>query len=90
MDPTLTILGVFLPLVLAVVNRHAWPAEAKGIVALGVCLLVSVGVMMGTGQELTLEGVFASLMNTYGTAQATFHLGWNPSGAAEAIESRTG
>ena len=88
-DEWTTVVGILLPLVIAVINRTAWGSPLKAIASLGICILVAAGEVAVKGQfdvkhwsQNTLAIFFLTVTTYYGF--------WKPTGIADAVEKRTG
>ncbi|MFJ4988728.1 hypothetical protein ACIP9H_33630 [Streptomyces sp. NPDC088732] len=84
--------GALLPLATAVVQRPAWPARIKQVVAVVIALVAAVATVAATGGwgqfehgKLTLATVLAVLA----ASQTTYDLVWKPTKLAPAIEDAT-
>lgn len=86
------LVGALLPLLTAVVQRPAWSAEVKKVVAVVIALVAGVATVAASGgweqfQHGTLT--FATVTAVLAASQATYDLIWKPSKVAPAIESVT-
>ncbi|NEA53605.1 hypothetical protein G3I60_05390 [Streptomyces sp. SID13666] len=85
-------IGALLPLLTAVVQRPAWSAPIKRVVAVVVALVAGVIAVLGTGglAQLT-HGIptMATIMAVLAASQASYDLVWKPAGVAPTIESAT-
>ncbi|MER5301291.1 hypothetical protein ABT039_17715 [Streptomyces lasiicapitis] len=84
--------GALLPLLTAIVQRPAWPAEVKKTVAVILALVAGIVTVAASGgwdqfQHGTLT--FATLATVLAASQATYDLIWKPSKVAPVIESVT-
>ncbi|GHG80136.1 hypothetical protein [Streptomyces griseocarneus] len=84
--------GALLPLLTAIVQRPAWSAEVKKVVAVVLALVAGVVTVAASGgwaqfQHGTLT--FATLTAVLAASQATYDLLWKPSKVAPVIESVT-
>ncbi|MFP3990979.1 hypothetical protein U9R90_26635 [Streptomyces sp. E11-3] len=84
--------GAFLPLLTAIVQRPAWSADVKKVVAVALALVAGVVTVAASGgvdqfQHGTLT--FATLAAVLAASQSTYDLIWKPSKVAPAIESVT-
>lgn len=81
-------LGVFAPLLVAVINQWHWPGWLKVLVTGIVCTLLAVGQLFYTGHldghDLPRTALVLAL-----TAVAAYHWVWRPSGLAPSIEIAT-
>ncbi|NUL21861.1 hypothetical protein [Streptomyces lunaelactis] len=84
--------GAVLPLLTAIVQRPAWSAEVKKVVAVVLALVAGVATVAASGgweqfQQGTLA--FATITAVLAASQTTYDLIWKPSKVAPAIESVT-
>ncbi|MFH8466060.1 hypothetical protein [Streptomyces sp. NPDC017991] len=84
--------GAVLPLLTAIVQRPAWSAEVKKLVAVVLALVAGVSTVAASGgweqfQHGTLA--FATITAVLAASQTTYDLIWKPSKVAPAIESVT-
>jgi hypothetical protein len=89
------VIGVLLPLGIAVVNRSDWESSTKAAAALVICFLVATLASAVAGDITLGEGVdFAAWATTIGTiwgvAVVTYQSFWKPTNIAPAIEEMTG
>lgn len=92
MDNTTTfaaIAGFLAPPVIAIINRQHWTSQTKGIVAFLVCLAAA---LFTAWYERSVDwhNVRAVLPVVFGSAIATYHWFWKPTGIAPNIEDKTG
>ena len=81
------IIGFFLPLGIAVIQKKAWPSQAKAGVAFVICLIVAAIEVYLKGQIDTTDYVTAALVIL--VSSITFYKGfWVPTGVAPTIEKR--
>jgi hypothetical protein len=88
-DQWTTIVGMLLPLVIAVVNRTAWPPPLKSLGALGVCVLAAAGDVALKGQ-FDLKHWAQNALTIFFLTVTTYYGFWKPTGIADAVEKRTG
>ncbi|WP_445520378.1 hypothetical protein [Streptomyces sp. NEAU-174] len=84
--------GALLPLITALVQRPAWSAEVKKMVAVVLALVAGViTVATSGGWEQFQHGTmtFATITAVLAASQSTYDLIWKPSKVAPAIESAT-
>lgn len=84
--------GVFMPMVIAVVMRPTWSKRARLVVAMVTSLLAGLGTVYAAGQlntELTPGNILVSLMAVVAAAQVTFDKFWKPLGVTSAVERAT-
>ena len=84
------IIGVLMPLALAVANRHGWDADTKAGFGLVLSFLVAVLATLVQGGPLSIDGIGQALVTVWGTAIVTYKGFWQPTGIAPAIEEATG
>lgn len=88
-DQWTAIVGIFLPLLIATVNRTMWSSTAKSYGALAVCLAAS-------AIEVVVKGQFdvahwgANLLTMFTLSITTYYGFWKPTGIAPALEQKTG
>ena len=83
------LVGTFLPVLIAVVNRQLWPGWAKLLVSAVMCVLASAVTVYLQGQW-NAHDLVGSLILVASFAYASYHWAWKPSGVAPAIERATG
>lgn len=91
MDSTVTMalmVGFFVVPVISVVNKEKWTSQTKGVVAFVICLLAA-GATAWYEQSLDVHDVRKTMPIVLGTAIASYHQFWKPTGIAPAIESKT-
>jgi len=87
-DQWTVIVGLLLPLIIAVINRTTWTAPLKALVALLVCVVAAAGDLYFKGQLST--GAWAANAVAIFFVVVTAYVGfWKPTGIAESIEKRT-
>lgn len=74
-----------MPAVIALVNRQWWSHEAKGLVALGLCLVAALGVAYFQG-NLSAESYATSALIVFTLASVMYRTFWKPSGIAPILE----
>lgn len=84
----LAMAAVVLPPLIALINRRAWPAQLKGIVALAVCAAYTLLVLWLRGPVDWANWRDLLLVVAAG-AFAAYRLWWQPSQIAPAIENAT-
>lgn len=88
-DQWTAIVGVFMPLLIAAINRTDWSAAAKSVGALVLCLAAAAAELTVKGQfDLTHWG--ANLLAIFFASVTTYYGFWKPTGIAPAIEAKTG
>lgn len=83
------LVGTFLPVLIAVVNRHRWPGWAKLLVSAAMCA-VAAGVTVYLQGKWNSHDVIGSLILVAFFSYASYTWAWKPSGVAPAIEAKTG
>lgn len=83
------LVGVFLPILIAAVNRHAWPGAVKLAVSVLLCFAASAVTVYLQGKWNGHDWV-GSLVLVATFAYASYHWAWKPSGVAPAVERATG
>ncbi|MER6616257.1 hypothetical protein [Streptomyces xantholiticus] len=84
--------GTVLPLLTAVVQRPAWSASMKKVVAVLAALVAGVGTVAGTGGlEQFSHGVptMATILAVLAVSQTSYDLLWKPSKVAPMLEAAT-
>ncbi|MGW1275478.1 hypothetical protein ACWD4V_00780 [Streptomyces tsukubensis] len=84
--------GILLPLLTAVVQRPAWSAEVKKLVAVAAAVIAGVATVAASGgwqqfQNGTLTT--ATLAAVLAASQSSYDLLWKPTRVAPAIETFT-
>jgi hypothetical protein len=83
------LVGTFLPLAIAVVNRQRWSSQAKGLMTFAVSTAAAAGTSYFAG-ELTASDLVTSFLIVLVSATVTYTTFWKPSGIAESVEAKTG
>lgn len=84
--------GAVLPLLTAVVQRPAWSAKWKKVVAVAVAVVGGVGTVAAHGGLAQLQHghvTVATLLGVLAASQTTYDLVWKPSNLAPMIEALT-
>ncbi|MCD9904646.1 hypothetical protein LUR56_40240 [Streptomyces sp. MT29] len=86
--------GAVLPLLTAVVQRPAWSAKIKQVVALAMALIagvLTVAIDSGWAQFQLQHGALAPLtiLSVLAASQTTYDLLWKPTKIAPWVEART-
>lgn len=87
-DNWTTIVGVFLPLVIAVVNRQSWGAPLKALAALAICILAAAGDVYWKGQ-FSVSNWAETTLAIFVIVATSYVAFWKPTGLADAVEKRT-
>lgn len=78
------IVGFFLPIGIAVVQKEKWSVEVRTILSFVLCLLAGMGTVYFTGGWK--EGSVSALLLVLVTSISTYKGLWQPSGIAGKIE----
>lgn len=90
LDPAIAVLvGAFIPLVMAVLNRAAWSSEVKSLISFIIICAVGVGTALLMGMR-ELEAIVATTAGVYALSQVAYRGVWKPTGINDQIESSTG
>lgn len=84
--------GALLPLLTAIVQRPAWSAQVKKIVAVVLALVAGVVTVAASGGWAQFQQgslTFATIIAVLTVSQSTYDLLWKPSGIAPVIERVT-
>ena len=82
------LVGVFLPALVAVVNRSHWPSWAKGVVVVASSIAAGAVTAWLSGQLTGLRWTESALIIA-GAAVVAYRHFWQPTGIAPAIEQAT-
>lgn len=82
------IVGIGLPLIIALLNQSHWKAGLKAAVAFGICLVAAL-ITTWAEDKLTPENYVLSALTVFAIARTTYAGLWRPTGAAPAIEVAT-
>lgn len=88
-DQWTTVVGILLPLAVAVVNRTAWASGAKALMALLICVLAAGGDVYFKG-AFSLKAWSQTALYIFFLVVTTYVGVWRPTGLADAVEKRTG
>ena len=81
------IIGFGMPILIAGLNKEAWPSQAKALVAFAACLVVAAIEVWIKGELSATDYVTAALVIL--ASSITFYKGfWLPTGVAPIIEKR--
>lgn len=86
------VLGILLPLAIAVIQQRAWPDWARALVAFGIYFLATALTMwfVGTfGDPTSVREWVRTFLTIFATAYGSFKLAWQPSGLTARIERAT-
>lgn len=87
LDMYVAVVGFFLPMVIAVVNRCGWSSGAKYAASFAVVCAASVGHLIFAGQW-AMGDLPASILKMLFMTIGSYLVFWKPSGGADLIESR--
>ena len=88
-DQWAILVGTFLPLLIAVVNRQGWSAAAKSLGALAIVIGAAAGEVYWRG-DFSVGDWAATALTIFVLTATTYHGFWRPTGIAPAIERATG
>ena len=83
------LIGTFLPLAIAAVNRQRWTSQAKGLMTFVISTAAAAGTSYLAG-EFSGEDLVTSFLIILVSATVTYTTFWKPSGIAPAVEAATG
>lgn len=83
------LVSAFIPLVIAVINRYKWSSQTTALVDFVIIAIIGAVVAIGMGVT-GFEGIAAVVAAIYGLSQAAFHGVYQPTGAAQSVEHKTG
>lgn len=83
------LVGVFLPLIIAVVQKQHWRNSIRVAVGVAACALAAVVTSYTKGQ-LNLHDLATSAFIIFTLTKTTYLAVWKPSGVTPIIESATG
>jgi hypothetical protein len=83
------LIGTFLPLAIAAVNRQRWTSQAKGVMTFVISTAAAAGTSYFAG-EFSGEDLVTSFLIVLVSATVTYTVFWKPSGIAPAVEQATG
>lgn len=87
-DMFTVIVGFFLPLLVAVINKSTWPSYVRGVVSFLACLVFSAIDVFFVKNAATPENWARTFITIFFLAIATYHWYWKPTGIAPGIEKR--
>jgi hypothetical protein len=82
------LVGFFLPLVIAAIQRASWSNPVRAAVAFVSCVVAGLGTVWLAGNFNTKD-IVSSILVVLVTALATYKGLWKPSGVGPQIESAT-
>ena len=77
------LVGTFLPLAIAAVNRQYWRSQTKGVMTFALSAITAAGTSYFAG-EFTATDLVTNFLIVLVTATVTFQVFWKPSGIAPA------
>ena len=83
------LVGTFLPLLVAFIQRQHWSNAVRTGVGVGACVIAAVVVAYTKGQ-LNLHDLATSAFYIFTLTKTTYLAVWKPSGVTTAIEAKTG
>lgn len=84
----LTVGGVAMPFLIALINQSSWNPQVRGIVAFLACLGAA-ALLAALHGTLTLANWRDSAVLVTGATMLMYHALWKPSGLAPAVENAT-
>lgn len=88
-DQWTIVVGILLPLVIAMINRTAWSASQKAIGALVICIGAA-AVEVAIKGQWTPKNFAANAVAVFFIVVTTYKGFWQPTGIANVIETKTG
>jgi ABC-type uncharacterized transport system permease subunit len=82
------VVGFFMPLVIAAVQRSTWQPPLRALVALIMCIIASLGTVWFAG-EFNTDDVISSILLVLVTSISTYKGLWKPTAVAPKIEAAT-
>lgn len=83
------LVGAWLPLIIAAIQRERWPSRQKGLFVFGACAVSAFGTSYFAGDFEGAELVF-NVMATLSAATISYNMFWKPTDIAPSIERATG
>lgn len=83
------LVGAWLPLLIATINRVNWSSKAKGATTFIVCAVAALGTSYFAG-ELDGEDYVVNAMIVLSAATVSYQVFWKPTDIAPSIERATG
>lgn len=88
-DQWTVVVGILLPLVIAVINRTAWTAPQKACAALLICV-VAAGVEVWVKGQWNAQNLGTTAVAIFFVVVTTYKGFWKPTGITDSIEAKTG
>jgi uncharacterized membrane protein YoaK (UPF0700 family) len=82
------IVGAFLPLAIAVIQKTDWSQAVKSIVALAACVVAAL-ITVAIEGNFNFDDIVTSLSVVYALAMVSYHSLWKPTNVAPAIQAKT-
>lgn len=82
------LIGVVLPLLIAVLNQPRWTPQQRQLLAVGVSTVAGVGTVIASG-NFDLQNWLVTIAAVIGAAQAAYAVLWKPTNIAPTIETKT-
>ena len=83
------LVGAWLPVIIATINRYQWRSQTKGIMTFVVSAIAALGTSYFAG-ELAGEDYIVNVMIVLSAATVSYQTFWKPSQIAPSIERATG
>jgi hypothetical protein len=83
------LVGAWLPVIIAAINRHTWSSQAKGISTFVISGVAALGTSYFAG-ELDGEDIIVNVMIVLSAATVSYQTFWKPTDIAPSIERATG
>lgn len=88
-DQWTTVVGVLLPLAIAVINRERWASGEKALAAIGICVLAAAGDVFFKGQ-FSLKNWSQTALYIFFLVVTSYAGFWRPTGIADKVGKATG
>lgn len=82
------VVGFFMPLIIAAVQRSSWSNPVRALVALVMCIIAAFGTVWLAG-DFNTDDVVSSILLVLVTSIATYKGLWKPTEVAPKIEAAT-
>lgn len=83
------IIGPWMPVIIATINRQRWTSTAKGVSTFVVSAVAALGTSYFAG-ELESGEILLNVLIVMSAATVSYNMFWKPSGIAPKIEHATG
>jgi hypothetical protein len=83
------LVGAWLPVIIATINRYRWTSQTKGIMTFVVSAVAALGTSYFAG-ELAGEDYVVNVMIVLSAATVSYQTFWRPTNIAPSIERATG